>query len=111
MLDENTVQDVEKELLLEIVRRLDEDKMSVEEAQQLAKDFLVLLPMQDKKDLLDKLFKLSQANIGVKGVYLKYAKPFEEEEREKKLELMSKHIKSGKIEEALAVAKGGAVNG
>lgn len=110
MLDQNTIIDVEKELLVEIVKRLDEQKMSEVDAQQLAKDFLALLPIQDKKDLLDKLNKFSQANSEAKGVYLKYMVPHEEEDRLRKLELMSQHIQKGEIENALAVARGGAIN-
>jgi len=39
-------------------------------------------------------------------MYLKYAKPIEEEDRQRKLTMMSEHIKNGRIEHALAVAKG-----
>jgi hypothetical protein len=98
--------EVEKELLQVIIDNLDQAKMTVEEAQAVAKEFLALLPLQDKKDLLDKLYKLSQDHSETKGMYLKFAKPYEEEERLKKLELMSKHIKNGQIEHALAIAKG-----
>jgi hypothetical protein len=107
MLDQNIIIDIEKDLLLEIIKRVDEQKMTEEQAQQLAKDFLALLPIQDKKDLLDKLSKFSQANNEAAGTYLKYAAPYAEEERLRKLELMSKHIQNGEIENALAVAKGG----
>lgn len=109
-LDE-TVKDVEKQLLLEIVKNLDESKITPEQAQLQAKEFLTLLPIQDKKDLLDKLYKLSQTNLETKGVYLNYARSFDEEERHKKLQLMSEHIKKGEIEHAITVAKGGSTNG
>ncbi len=107
----NVVKDVEKELLLEIVKNLDQSKITPEQAQLLAQEFLALLPIQDKKDLLDKLYKLSQTNLETKGVYLNYARSYDEEERHKKLELMSQHIKNGEIEHALSVAKGGTTNG
>src|SRR5688572_30602066 len=108
---QTTVTDIEKELLNEIIVRLKEDKMSPQEAQQLAKDFLALLPFHDQKDLLEKLKKLSQTNYAASGVYLHYATPHEEQERQQKLELMSKHIQEGNIEHALTVAKGGTPNG
>lgn len=104
------VKDVEKQLLLEIVKNLDQNKITPEQAQNQAKEFIALLPIQDKKDLLDKLFKLAQTNLEVKGVYLNYARSFDEEERHKKLDLMSEHIKKGEIEHALTVAKGGSTN-
>lgn len=99
--------DVENELFDEIVRNLDQATITAEEAQSVAKEFLTLLPLQDKKDLLDKLYKLSLDHGETKELYLKFAKPIEEADRLKKLELMSQHIKNGQIENALAVAKGG----
>ena len=104
---QDVVIDVEKELLDEIMKRLDDNQMSPEQAQNLAKEFLSYLPIQDQKDLLDKLYKMSQENKEFQGIYLKYAQPYRENERHEKLKLMSEHIKNGKIEEALAVAKGG----
>ncbi len=100
------VVDIERDLLDEIVRRLDQNKMSSEDAQKLAQEFLAFLPIQDQRDLLNKLLQLSRDNGATQGIYLKYAKPFEEEERQRKLTLMSQHIHKGQIEEALAVAKG-----
>ncbi|MEK7571291.1 MAG: hypothetical protein AAB553_03370 [Patescibacteria group bacterium] len=100
------VVDVEKDLLAEIMKNLRENTITPQDAQEVAKEFLALLPMQDKHDLLTKLRNLSTENREVTGVYLKYAKPFEDEERKEKLHLMSEHIKNGAIEEALAVAKG-----
>ena len=97
---------IENELLDIITQNLEHEKMTVEEAQAIAKEFLALLPLQDKKDLLDKLNKLSHDHGETKGLYLKYVKPYEEEERQRKLALMSEHIKNGQIEHALAVAKG-----
>jgi hypothetical protein len=101
------VSDVEKELLNSIIKNLDENRMTKAEAQELAKEFLSLLPMQDKKDLLEKLFQLSKDHVEAKGVYLKYAAPYEEEQRLQKIALMSQHIQNGEIDNALNVAKGG----
>lgn len=103
---QSIVTDIEKELLQAIITNLKADLLTEEQARNLAKEFLTLLPMEDKKDLLDKLFKFSKAHVEAKGVYLKYAKPYEEEERQRKLNLMSQHIQDGKIEHAINVAKG-----
>ncbi len=103
--------DVEKDLLTAIVENLKQNTLQVDQAKSLAREFLTLLPMQDKKDLLNKLYKLSQEHVETKSLYLKYAKPYEEEERQKKLALMSQHIKNGQIEHALTIAKGGVTNG
>lgn len=103
---QNLVIDVEKDLLYQIMLHMRQRKISKEQAQQLAKDFLALLPVLDKKDLLDKLYQLGQNNPEAKEVYIKYAAPYFEEERLKKLQLMTQHIKVGNIEEAIQVAKG-----
>ena len=101
------VDDVEKEILKAIMDNLNEERMTEEQARAFAKEFLALLPIQDKRDLLDKLYKLSKEHVEAKGVYLKYAKPYEEEERMRKLTLMSEHIKNGQIDHALSVAREG----
>jgi hypothetical protein len=99
--------DVEKELIDEIIKNLDQAKITVKQARETAREFLALLPMQDKKDLVEKLYKLKGKHSETSEIYLEYAKSFEEEDRQKKLTLMSEHIKNGKIDEALAVAKEG----
>lgn len=104
---QDIVVDIEKELLAAIMQHLEDKTMTAEAAQTLAKEFIAFLPIQDRHDLLTKLQKLSDDNREAQGVYLKYAKPYEEEERLKKLQLMSEHIKNGNIEHAIAVAKGG----
>lgn len=101
---------IERDLLEVIIQNLEQHSIHIPQARELAREFLALLPLQDKKDLLEKLYKLSQKHIETKGVYLKYAKPYEDEERQKKLELMSHHIKNGQIEHALTIAKGGIPN-
>ena len=108
---QDAVVDAKKELLDEVVKRLDKDQISPEEAQNLAKEFLSFLPIKNQEDLLEKLHKLSQDNSAAQGIYLKYAKPYEESETNRKLELMSQHLHQGKIEEALAIAKGGTNGG
>src|SRR5258708_3355472 len=86
---QNLIIDVEKDLLYQIMLHLRQRKISKEQSQQLAKDFLALLPVQDKKELLDKLYKLGEHNPEAKEVYLKYATPYFEEERLKKLQEMT----------------------
>lgn len=104
---QDMVVDIEKELLDAIVKRLDQDKITAEQAQTLAQEFLALLPIQDQKDLLEKLRKLSQTDPAAQGIFLDFIKSSEASETNTKLELMSQHLHQGKIEEALAIAKGG----
>jgi hypothetical protein len=97
--------DVERDLLTTIIEHLKSHSLKGEDARKLAREFLTLLPLQNKKDLLEKLYKLSQTHTETKSIYLKYAQPYEEEERQKKLTLMSEHIKNGQIQNAIIVAK------
>lgn len=102
---------VEKDLLAEIIKNLEQNRITDEQARKQAQDFLSLLPINDKKDLLEKLSKLRDENRETSEVFLKYAKSYDEEDKQKRLELISHHIKTGQIEHAIAVAKGGTTNG
>lgn len=99
------VEEIEKELLAEISKNLKDNKLTVEEAQALAKEFLSLLPIEDKKDLRDKLYALSKENKEAVGLYVQYANNYDTQERNRKLTQMSQLIKNGEIENALAIAK------
>lgn len=107
---QNITKDVETDLLNIIINNLKQNSINRDEAKKLAREFLSLLPMQDKHDLLEKLHKLSADHTQTQELYLKYAKPYEEEERQKKLTLISEHLKNGQIEHALTIAKGGTPN-
>lgn len=100
------VEEVEVELLEEITKNLENETITPDHAQGLAKEFLALLPIHDKHDLLTKLSELSNVNHDTQELYLKFGKPIDDEERQEKLRQMSEHIKNGSIEEAIAVAKG-----
>lgn len=99
------VTDVERDLLLEITTHLKQNKLSGEQAQELARSFLAVLPVQDKEELLTKLKKLGEEFPEAQSVFLKYAKEDELHARDQKLSQMALHIKSGNIEQALKVAK------
>ena len=104
------IEEVETDLLKEIIQSLEKNQITEAQASQFAREFLTLLPVNDKKELLDKLRNFSKSHVLAKGVFLKYAAPADEEERQRKLALMSEHIKNGEIEHALNVAKGGTTN-
>jgi hypothetical protein len=104
------VEQIEKDLLDEILKNLEQNSITPEQAEKAAKEFLALLPIEDKHQLLEKLGKYSKMHVEGKNLYMKYAAPIEEEERQQKVAEMSAHIKNGKIEEAINVAKG-VVNG
>jgi len=101
------LEQIEKDLLSAIVENIKEEKMTPEQAEKTAKEFLALLPIEDKHDLLVKLGKFSAGHVEGKSLFIKYAAPIEEEERQKKLASMTEHLRNGQIESAIAVAKGG----
>lgn len=102
--------EVEKDLLEHIIENIRESKISVEEAQSLARDFLSVLPPQDKADLLNKLRALSGKHPVALEVFHDFAVAESNAERDKKLTLIAQHIKQGEIEKALEVAKGPSMN-
>lgn len=109
LIDQNLQQfltEVESDLLTHIVEHLRGRTISVEKAQQLARDFLSLLPPADKEDLLAKLNTLGKRYQEAQEVYLDYAIPHYEDKRHQTLQQMAHHIKQGEIEKAIEVAKG-----
>lgn len=99
------VEEVERDLVSHIYANLKKKEISTVEAQRLAQDFLKLLPFKDKQDLLEKLNALGNTYRTAQEVYVKFGIPFEEQERQRKLDLMREHIKNGDIDRAVAIAK------
>ncbi len=100
------VEEVEKDLLNHIIANMEDGKITVEQSQQLAREFLALLPVHDKDELLQKLNTLGKTHAEAQAVYLDLARPHEETIRQQKLTQMSEHIKQGNIEQAISIAKG-----
>lgn len=101
------LEEIEKKLLEHITGNMEKGKITIEQSQQLAKEFLALLPVADKEDLLKKLSVLGRTYPEAQAVYLDYALPYEEQQRQQKLTKMSELIKQGNIEQAISTAKGG----
>lgn len=100
------VENVERDLLTVIQEHLSKGTLPLEKAQEVAREFLAVLPVHDKAELLMKLSDLGKKYAEAQAVYLKYAAPEDESMRQTRLTAMSGHIKEGRIEEALKVAKG-----
>ncbi len=107
---QSLVDQVERDLLAHIYTNLKENKLSGVAAQELAKEFLALLPFKDKKDLVDKLSNLGQKYPEARQTYVNLGIPLVEQERLERIEQMRAHISTGDLDKALEVAKGGAVN-
>ncbi len=99
------LESVEKELLELIVKHLKDNKITAVDAQNQAKEFLNLLPVTDQADLLNKLKVLGDKYEESNEVYLDELQKHSANERDKALDQMRSHIKSGNIEEAINAAK------
>lgn len=96
---------IEKELLERIIAHLKANKIDVEKARQLAKDFLAVLPVKDQKDLLEKLRGLGEQYEEAKEVYAEELAKVSDAIREQTLNQMRDFIKQGNIDGAIATAK------
>ncbi|KKR76809.1 MAG: hypothetical protein UU21_C0003G0002 [Candidatus Levybacteria bacterium GW2011_GWA2_40_8] len=99
------VEEVKKELLDLILKHLKENKIEAEKAQELARDFLSVLPIKDQLDLLNKLKNLGEKYPEAEKVYLDELQKASDEKRDLALSQMSQLIKQGNIEGAIATAK------
>lgn len=99
------IKQIEEDLIQQIITSLKGRKLSVEKSQELAKEFLDLLPAKDKEDLLNKLNKLGNEFSEAKKVFADFAIPYEEEKRQRLLNAMREQIKNGNIEKAIEIAK------
>ena len=99
------VEAIEEALLDLMMERLDAEKMTPEQAQQLAKDFLALLPIHDKKELLVKLRQLSEKHVDANELYIEELGKAKDAERDAVLNKMRDDIHKGDITAALQTAK------
>lgn len=105
------VKKIEEELLALITKHLEENKIEVEKAQQLARDFLAILPVTDRAELLQKLKDLSGQYDEVKTLYIQEMSKVDAMQRDEVLNHMRNSIHSGNIEQAIEVAKAYTVKG
>ncbi len=99
------IKQVEKELVERIVEHLKVNKIAVEIARQQAKDFLALLPIEDQRDLLNKLKGLGDKYEEAKEVYAAELGKVNEIVRVRTLEQMRAYIQQGNLDAAIAAAK------
>lgn len=99
------VEKVKKELVELIIANLRQNKIDKDEAQKLAADFLAVLPIENRQDLLLKLKNLSSKYPAVNKIYAEELEETGEEKTNKVLAQMRDHIKNGNMEEAINVAK------
>lgn len=99
------VKAVEKELVELIIAHLKANSIAVETARQQAKDFLSFLPVNDQRDLLQKLKNLGEKYVEAKQVYAEELGKVNEVVRQQTLDQMRAHIQQGNMEAAIVAAK------
>ena|SRR3989344_6842098 len=99
------VEAVKRELVELIIKHLKENKLPAEKAKKLAEDFLNVLPIKDRQDLLEKLKNLGENYLEAKEVYVDELKRASEKKRIDTLSQMRDHIKQGNIDNAIETAK------
>lgn len=100
------ITNIEKDLLSQMILSLQDKKITIKGTRTIAKDFLSTFPIENKKNLFDKLEELSKKYPEVRNIYIKYADKYFEEEKQKALKAASEHIDQGDIEKALSAVKG-----
>jgi hypothetical protein len=101
---------VERDLLEEIAMSLENDTLTPEVAQQMAKEFLSLLPIHDKIELLQHMKELSGKYEEIRHLYIKFGHEYNEENKSERLSRIAEHIRSNDLDSAIHVAKEGTIN-
>ncbi len=96
---------ITKELLELIIENLKQNKIEASQAQQLARDFIALLPIKDQADLLDKLKTLGLKYKEANQIYLEELEKSTKNDNETALNQVRDQISHGDIDSAIKTAK------
>lgn len=96
---------IEKELLEIIIQNLQSNKITLEEAKALARDFLATLPVKDQEDLLAKLKTIGQLHQEAQGIYVNEITKITNQKRDIALTKMRQAIHNGDMASAIQIAK------
>ena len=98
-------EEVEKELLDIIILHLQNRQIDMNTASKLARDFIAVLPIQNRQDLLLKLQNLGNSYKEAKAVYQQeLAKDVVQKEQQALIQMQGA-IRQGNIDHAINVAK------
>lgn len=104
-MDPKALDAIERELLELIIQHLENNSLDVRQARKLAKDFLAILPVSNREDLLNKLKNLGTKYREAKQIYIEESGKDTIAKEQQALQGMSEAIKQGKIDHALSIAK------
>ena len=96
---------IEDELVEIIIQSLKKNKIDTTQAQNLAADFLAVLPITDQQDLLNKLKYLGQQHPETQPLYVEEITKITNQRRDETLTQMRQAIHKGDMNTAIAIAK------
>ena len=103
---EQTIKDVERDLVINMVLSVRHGRISLKEAGSLSKNFINGSPIKDYEDLFGRLLVLSNKYKEARKVYVKYSPGYEEEITGGILKTMRNYMKNNDFENAIKIAKG-----
>ena len=99
--------DIERELLLSIMRNMTEIHSATKNAQRLAREFLKLYPYSDKEIVLSVLEDIGKRYPEAYDVYIKFANEYYQQTIYHSTRKIHSHLQKGEIKRAIQTAKGG----
>ena len=103
---EDFTQRIEHMLLFQLTLNLKHGKLSVEDAQKIAKAYLSFKP-NSKEELLESLITLGRTYIVIEPVVAAFSKEYDKEFKEKVLSQMKNNLDQGNIDAAVQAGKQG----
>src|SRR3989344_4998863 len=90
---EQTIKDVERDLVINLVISVKYKRISFAESKKIAKDCISYFPFKDYEDLFERLYFLSNSYREVRKVYVKYSPAYYEERSKAILEILRNNMK------------------
>lgn len=101
-----TISDVKRDIMFHIILNMRHFKITMQDAQNLAQDLLKIFPVSTMEDLLTKLRNLGTIYEEVRIVFIKYAVPYYEEQKNNILRTVPGHIQKQEYDTAIKLLKG-----
>ncbi len=110
-IQQQLTKDVQRDLMFQVILDMRHYKITMQQAQSLAKEFVTFFPVDDIHIFLHKLYELGKIYEEVRPVFIKYARSYYEMEKQDVLSQISSYIQQNDIDHALILAKGGTHHG
>lgn len=102
---EKFISDFERDLLLRIILNLRHKEISLKRAKMLAREFLEILPIEQKEDFMKKMKELGKTYREVMDLYIKYAALYHEDRKQEVIAATQVFLRNGDIDNAISLIK------